>query len=186
METHKVQYEKHFHPSLFKEKPMASLKLKGNPANTNGSLPAKGSIAPNFQLVDKTLATVSLETFAGKRKVLNIFPSIDTPTCATSVRTFNKHAASISNTVVLNISKDLPFAQGRFCATEGIENSLSLSAFRSTFAKDYGIELTDTPLTSLCARAVIVLDESNKVLHTELVRDIVEEPNYDQALQALK
>jgi thiol peroxidase len=165
---------------------MAGLKFKGQAANTNGTLPTKGAKAPDFQLVDKTLSNVSLETFAGKRKVLNIFPSIDTPTCAMSVRTFNKHAAAMTNTVVLNISKDLPFAQGRFCATEGIENAVSLSAFRSSFAKEFGLELIDTPLAGLCARAVLVLDEKNTVLHVELVGDIVEEPNYAAALQALK
>jgi thiol peroxidase len=124
--------------------------------------------------------------FAGKRKVLNIFPSIDTPTCAMSVRTFNKHASSLPNSVVLNISKDLPFAQGRFCAVEGIENALTLSAFRSSFARDYGLELVDTSLAGLCARAVIVLDENNVVLYAELVKDIVDEPNYDAALRVLK
>jgi thiol peroxidase len=165
---------------------MAGLKFKGQPANTNGALPIKGTRAQEFQLVDKTLSNVSLETYSGKRKVLNIFPSIDTPTCAMSVRTFNKHAAAMNNTVVLNISRDLPFAQGRFCAAEGIENAISLSAFRSSFARDYGLELVDTPLAGLCARAVIVLDEKNTVLHVELVGDIVEEPNYAAALQSLK
>lgn len=165
---------------------MANLKFKGNDAQTNGNLPEKGSYAPEFRLVDKTLQEVSLASFSGKRKVLNIFPSIDTAVCAMSVRAFNKHAASLKNTVVLNISKDLPFAQSRFCGAEGIENALSLSAFRSTFAFDFGVELTNTPLVTLCARAVIVLDENNKVLHVELVKDIVEEPNYDLALQALK
>lgn len=165
---------------------MAQLKFRGQNANTNGSLPAGGARAPSFTLVGKDLGEATLATYQGKRKVLNIFPSIDTGVCATSVRTFNKHAASLTNTVVLNISKDLPFAQARFCGAEGIENTVSLSAFRSSFARDYGVELTDTPLAGLCARAVIVLDENDKVLHTELVKDIVEEPNYEAALKALK
>jgi thiol peroxidase len=165
---------------------MAQLKLKGNNANTNGDLPSKGSRVSDFVLVDKALKNATLAEYAGKRKVLNIFPSIDTPTCAMSVRTFNKHAAALPNTVVLNISKDLPFAQARFCAVEGIENALTLSAFRSSFAKDYGLELVDTPLAGLCARVVIVLDEANTVLHAELVGDIVEEPNYENALRALQ
>jgi thiol peroxidase len=165
---------------------VAKLALKGNEANTNGNLPQNGAKVPDFVLVDKGLKNTSLSDFVGKRKVLNIFPSIDTPTCAMSVRTFHKHATSLPNTVVLNISKDLPFAQSRFCAVEGIENALALSAFRSSFAKDYGLELVDTPLAGLCARAVIVLDENNTVLYSELVRDIVEEPSYEAALRALK
>ncbi len=165
---------------------MAELKFAGQSAKTNGNLPAMGTKAPDFQLVDKGLKTVSLESFSGKRKVLNVFPSIDTPTCATSVRTFNKHAAGLSKTVVLNVSNDLPFAQSRFCAVEGIENAMALSGFRASFASDYGLKLVDTPLAGLCARAVIVLDENNVVLHVELVKDIVEEPNYDAALNVLK
>ncbi len=164
---------------------MAQTKLAGNPVNTNGNLPTKGAQSPSFTLVDKTLKEVSLADFSGKRKVLNVFPSIDTPTCATSVRTFNKHAASLPNTVVLNISKDLPFAQARFCGAEGIENALALSAFRTSFARDFGLELVDSPLLGLCARAVIVLDANNAVIHAELVKDIVEEPNYQAAIQTL-
>lgn len=165
---------------------MAHLKFSGNNANTNGSLPAKGSKVPDFALIDKSLKEINLASFKGKRKVLNIFPSIDTPTCATSVRTFNKHAAGLNNTVVLNISKDLPFAQARFCGVEGIENAVTLSAFRSPFAQDFGLELIDTPLAGLCARAVIVLDENDTVIHSELVKDIAEEPTYDAALATLK
>lgn len=164
---------------------MAKLKFKGQDANTNGSIPQKGNKAPSFTLVDKSLKNVGLADFTGKRKVLNIFPSIDTPTCAMSVRAFNKQAASLNNTVVLNISKDLPFAQSRFCAVEGIENAITLSDFRNNFAKAYGVELIDTPLAGLCARVVIIVDENDTVIYTELVKDIVEEPNYQLALQCL-
>ena len=159
--------------------------LGGKPVHTTGNLPGKGQVAPGFELVDASLKTVTLGDYAGKRKVLNIFPSIDTPTCATSVRTFNRHAASLQNTVVLNISVDLPFAQKRFCGAEGISNALALSAFRSSFARDYGLLLADGPLVGLCARAVIVLDEGNRVLHAELVPEIANEPQYEPALRAL-
>jgi thioredoxin-dependent peroxiredoxin len=164
---------------------VAKVALGGKEANTNGNLPTTGTKAIDFSLVDKGLKTVSLANYAGKRKVLNIFPSIDTPTCATSVRTFNKHAASMKNTVVLNISKDLPFAQSRFCAVEGIENALALSCFRSTFAKDYGIELVDSALMGLTARAVVVVDENDKVIHAELVGEIADEPSYEAVLGVL-
>ncbi|MPS47953.1 thiol peroxidase [Methylobacillus sp.] len=166
---------------------MATVTLKGNPVQIGGNLPQKGETAPDFQLADAKRNLVSLADFAGKRKVLNIFPSIDTPTCATSVRTFNKQASGLANTVVLCISADLPFAQSRFCGAEGLENVITLSTFRDTakFSKDYGVQILDSSLAGLTARAVVVLDENNKVLHSELVAEIANEPNYDAALAAL-
>ncbi len=164
----------------------SSVTLKGNPVDVAGNLPKVGSNAPNFTLVDKALADVTLDAFAGKRKVLNIFPSVDTPTCAASIRAFNKLAASMDNTVVLNISADLPFAQTRFCAAEGIENVQNLSSMRGRdFLMNYGVLLFTSKLAGLCARAVIVIDESNKVTHVELVPEIANEPNYDAAIAAL-
>jgi len=162
--------------------------LKGGPVEIGGHFPQKGQNVPDFVLADKTRTDVSLVNFAGKRKVLNIFPSIDTPTCAISVRTFNKEASSLHNTVVLCISADLPFAQNRFCAAEGIENVETLSSFRNTssFAESYGVAINSTSLAGLTSRAVIVLDENNKVLHSELVSEITSEPNYAAALAALK
>lgn len=167
---------------------MATVTLKGNPVTVGGTLPQTGQSAPDFQLADAKRNLLSLADFAGKRKVLNIFPSIDTPTCATSVRTFNKSAGSLNNTVVLCISADLPFAQSRFCGAEGVENVTTLSTFRDTakFAMDYGVQIVDSSLAGLTARAVVVLDENNKVLHSELVAEIADEPNYDAALAALK
>lgn len=165
---------------------MAKITLKGNPVETSGTLPAVGSISPDFKLVRTDLSEVTLESFTGKKKVLNIFPSIDTGTCATSVRHFNKDAASLTGVAVLNISADLPFAQARFCGAEGIKNAEALSSFRSKFATDFGLQMTSGPLTGLCSRAVIVLDEKNKVLYTEQVGDIAHEPNYQAALNALK
>jgi thiol peroxidase len=161
--------------------------LKGGPVDIGGSFPQKGQTAPDFSLADKTRTDVTLANFAGKRKVLNIFPSIDTPTCATSVRTFNQQAAKLNNTVVLCISADLPFAQNRFCAAEGIENVETLSTFRNTvaFAESYGVAIKSSSLAGLTSRAVVVLDENNKVLHSELVAEITEEPNYDAALAVL-
>jgi thioredoxin-dependent peroxiredoxin len=165
----------------------SSVTLKGNPVDVAGNLPKVGATAPNFTLVDKALADVTLESFAGKRKVLNIFPSVDTPTCAASMREFNKRAASLNNTAVINISADLPFAQTRFCAAEGIENVVNLSSMRGRdFLMNYGVLLFTSKLAGLAARAVIVLDESNVVKHVELVGEIANEPNYDAALAALK
>ena len=164
---------------------MAEIAFKGNPVHTSGELPARGSAAPAFDLVAQGLSGATLETFAGKKKVLNAFPSLDTAVCATSVRTFNQKAADREGVVVLNISADLPFAASRFCVAEGIEGAHTLSTFRSTFAQDYGLELVDGPLAGLCARAVIVLDEANQVVYAEQVPDIVQEPNYDAALAAL-
>jgi thiol peroxidase len=160
--------------------------LGGNPVMVGGSFPQKGQTAPAFSLVGNDLADVTLKGFSGKRKVLNIFPSIDTPTCATSVRKFNQSANDLANTVVLCISADLPFAQKRFCGAEGLSNVVSLSTMRgSEFLETYGVALKSGPLTGVAARAVVVLDENNKVLHSELVPEIKDEPNYDAALKAL-
>ncbi len=161
--------------------------LKGGPVTIGGNFPQKGQTAPDFQLADAKRNLVGLDAFTGKRKVLNIFPSIDTPTCATSVRTFNQKASSMNNTVVLCISADLPFAQSRFCGAEGIENVVNLSTFRDTakFSKDYGVQILDSSLAGLTTRAVVVLDENNNVLHSELVAEIADEPNYDAALASL-
>ena len=165
---------------------MATVTLRGNPVEVAGQLPQPGQQAPAFSLVGADLADVSLASLAGKRKILNIFPSVDTPTCATSVRTFNKRASELPNTVVLCISADLPFAQKRFCGAEGLTNVITLSTMRgSEFIKKYGVELSTGPLVGVAARAVIVLDENNKVLHSELVPEIKDEPNYDAALKAL-
>ena len=165
----------------------SSVTLKGNPVDVAGNLPKVGSTAPNFTLVDKALADVTLESYAGKRKVLNIFPSVDTPTCASSVRAFNKHAAGLSNTVVLNVSADLPFAQTRFCAAEGIENVVNLSTMRGRdFLMNYGVLLFTSKLAGLAARAVIVIDENNVIKYLELVPEIANEPNYEAAIAALK
>jgi thiol peroxidase len=166
---------------------MAQVTLKGNPVSIAGELPKVGATAPDFLLVGAGLADDSLASYAGKRKVLNIFPSVDTPTCATSVRKFNAQANELDNTVVLCVSADLPFAQGRFCGAEGLENVKTLSTFRApAFAESYGVAIADGPLKGLTARAVVVLDADNKVLHTELVKEIAEEPNYESALAVLK
>lgn len=165
---------------------MAKITLQGNPIDTLGNIPHKGEVAKDFTLTKNDLSEASLETYKGKRKVLNIFPSIDTGTCAASVRTFNKNASELKNTVVLNISMDLPFAQARFCGAEGIKNVETLSAFRSNFAKDYQLEIIAGPLKGLCSRVVIILDENNKVLYSEQVPEIVDEPSYQKALEVLK
>lgn len=165
---------------------MATVTLRGNPIQTNGELPNPGSEAPGFRLVNSDLKDVSLHDYAGKRKVLNIFPSIDTPTCATSVRKFNEKAAALKNTVILCISADLPFAQKRFCGAEGIGNVVTLSTMRDPhFLRDVGVMIETGPLAGLAARACIVLDEGNQVRHAELVSEIANEPNYDAALKAL-
>ncbi|MBU2425408.1 MAG: thiol peroxidase, partial [Gammaproteobacteria bacterium] len=150
---------------------MATVTLKGNPITTLADLPAVGTQAPDFTLTGAGLADVKLADFAGKRLVLNIFPSVDTPTCATSVRKFNQVLSSLNNTAVLNISADLPFAQARFCGAEGLENVLSGSSFRSTFGQDYGVVFATGPLTGLLSRAVVVLDEQGKVIYTEQVAE---------------
>ncbi|MES2824399.1 MAG: thiol peroxidase [Pseudomonadota bacterium] len=164
---------------------MSTVTLKGTPFNTNGTLPANGSTAPAFNLVKTDLSEVTSASLAGKRVVLNIFPSVDTPTCAQSVRTFNAQASALNNTVVVCASQDLPFALARFCGAEGLSNVVPASAFRSNFASDYGVKMVDGPLAGLTARAVVVLDTNGKVLHTELVSEIASEPNYDAALKVL-
>lgn len=166
---------------------MAQVTLKGNPIHTSGSLPATGSPAPAFTLTGTDLGEVKLERFKGQRVVLNIFPSLDTATCATSVRKFNARASQAANTTVLCISADLPFAAKRFCVAEGLDKVVPASVFRSgDFAKAYGLDLVDGPLRGLLARAVVVVDEHGSVIHTELVPEIGQEPDYDAALAALK
>jgi thiol peroxidase len=165
---------------------MAKTALKGNPCNTNGDLPAVASDAPDFRLVTTDLADVTLADYAGKKKLLNIVPSLDTPVCATSTRKFNEAFAGRGDAVALVVSADLPFASGRFCSTEGINNVAALSMMRAkNFAKDYGVLLVDGPLAGLSARAVVVLDADNSVLYTQLVPEITEEPDYDAAMKAL-
>lgn len=166
---------------------MASLTLQGNAIQSLGNLPAKGSSAPDFKLTKGDLSTASLSDYKGKKVVLNIFPSIDTGTCAQSVRQFNKDASALDNTVVLCVSKDLPFAQARFCGAEGIENVEMLSDFRDgNFGKAYKVEFTEGPLVPLHSRAVVVLNEDGNVVYTEQVGEIVDEPNYKAALDALQ
>ena len=164
---------------------MANITLKGNPITTVGALPAKGSDAPDFTLVQGDLSELTLSDLAGKRVVMNIFPSVDTGTCAASVRAFNEKAASLDNTVVLCVSADLPFAMSRFCGAEGIENVKLGSTFRSSFGDDYGVAFETGPLKGLMSRAVVVIDENSKVLYTEQVAETTEEPDYDSALSAL-
>ncbi|WP_109125247.1 thiol peroxidase [Dyella sp. C11] len=166
---------------------MSQVTLKGNPVQVDGQFPATGQAAPAFSLVGKDLADVTLANFEGKRKVLNIFPSVDTPTCAMSVRHFNQDASQLDNAVVLCISADLPFAQARFCGAEGLDNVVMLSTMRGyDFLKNYGVSIASGPLSGLAARAVVVLDGQNKVVHSEMVGEIAHEPNYDAALAALR
>lgn len=165
---------------------MATITLQGNACNTNGDLPGVGSTAPDFTLVDAKLNDVHLADYAGKKKLLNIVPSLDTPTCATSTKKFNESAADHEDAVVLVVSADLPFASGRFCGMEGLDNVVPLSLMRGKgFAKDYGVLITDGPLAGITARAVVVLDADNRVLYTQLVPEIADEPDYDAALAAL-
>jgi thiol peroxidase len=165
---------------------MASITLKGNTIHTNGNLANKGDKAPDFKLTANDLSTKTLADFSGKKIILNIFPSIDTGTCAASVRNFNKEAANLHNTIVLCISRDLPFAQARFCGAEGIDNAITLSDFATgNFGKDYGLEIIDGPLAHLHSRAIIVLDENGTVVYSEQVPEIVDEPNYENALKAI-
>lgn len=165
---------------------MATITLQGNTFHTNGELPKVGQAAPDFRLVNADLQDVTLADFKGKKKLLNIFPSMDTPTCAQSTRTFNARAADHPDTVFLMIAADLPFAMARFCQAENIGNVTSLSMMRSrNFAKDYGVLITDGPLAGIAARAVVVIDADDKVVHTELVPEIADEPDYDKALAAL-
>ncbi|WP_297333686.1 thiol peroxidase [Flavobacterium sp.] len=165
---------------------MAKITLGGNPVNTSGELPAKGAKAPDFTLVKGDLSTASLSDFKGSKLVLNIFPSVDTGTCAASVRKFNEKAAGLENTKVLCISRDLPFAQNRFCGAEGIDNVSSLSDFKDgKFGADYGLTITDGPLAGLHSRVVVVINENGEVVYTEQVADIKDEPDYESALAAL-
>lgn len=165
--------------------PMAQITLGGNPISTSGDLPAVGSPAPSFSLVGSDLSEVTSADLAGSTVVLNIFPSIDTAVCATSVRTFNQKAADLSGVTVLCVSADLPFAQGRFCGAEGIENVKAASTFRSSFGSDYGLVIEDSKLAGLLARAVVVIGPDGTVVHTELVPEIAQEPDYDAALGAI-
>ncbi len=170
----------------FEKKVMAKITLKGTPVNISGNLPLKGSKAPDFVLIKSDLTDLSLTALTGKKLVLNIFPSLDTSTCATSVRKFNQFATGMRNTMVLAISKDLPFAHSRFCTTEGITNVVTLSGFRDTaFGKSYGVDMIDGPLAGLYARSIVVVDETGKVIYTQLVPEITQEPDYDKALTAL-
>lgn len=165
---------------------MATVTLKGNEIHTLGSLPSVGNSAPDFKLTMTDLSMRSLADYEGRKLVLNIFPSIDTGTCAQSVRQFNEEAAELTNTVVLCISKDLPFAQTRFCGAEGIENVVMLSDYKDGgFGKSYNVEFTDGPLQGLLSRSIVVVDESGKVTYTEQVSETIEEPNYKAALEAL-
>lgn len=164
---------------------MATVTFQGNPVQTIGELPEVGAQAPEFTLVGADLGDITLSGLAGKRVVLNIFPSIDTGTCATSVRTFNEKAASLDNTAIICVSADLPFAAGRFCGAEGIESVSTGSTFRSSFGEDYGVTFESAPLTGLLSRTVVVIDTDGKVLYTEQVSETTEEPNYDAALAVL-
>lgn len=165
---------------------MANITLKGNAVNTIGNLPENGLSLKDFALVNEKLEVKQLSDYDGKKKIFNIFPSIDTGVCASSARKFNEEAGNLENTVVINVSKDLPFALGRFCAAEGLDHVETLSDFRGTFGDDYGVSITDSPMKGLLSRAVIVTDEHNKVIYTEQVPEITTEPNYEAALNALK
>lgn len=165
---------------------MSQVTFKGSPVNTNGTLPKVGEQAPDFSLTSGDLSQKSLKDFEGKRIILNIFPSVDTGTCAASVRAFNEIASSLPNSVVLCISKDLPFAQARFCAGEGLQNVITLSEYKDTsFSDTYGVRFSDGPLEGLLSRAVVVLDENGKVIHNEQVTETANEPNYEAALAVL-
>lgn len=165
---------------------MTTIKFKGNPIETSGTIPSVGSLAPNFTLTRTDLSDLNLAAIGNKYKILNIFPSLDTGVCAASVRTFHQKLAKMSDVTLLNISKDLPFAHNRFCQAEHLNSAEHLSAFRSSFAKDYGLEMRTGPLAGLCSRVVIVLDGQNRVVYTEQVPEITQEPDYAKALQALE
>ena len=165
---------------------MANITLHGGAVHTVGSLPEVGSTIKQFALIDGELKQKTNSDFSAKRVILNIFPSIDTGVCAAAARKFNEEASTLKNTVVINVSKDLPFALNRFCAAEGLDNVVSLSDFRGTFGEDFGVTMEDSPMKGLLSRAVIVTDENGKVLYTEQVPEIAQEPNYDNALNALK
>jgi thiol peroxidase len=162
---------------------MATITFHGKTIHTCGELPAIGSKAPNFELVNQQLKNITLKSYQGKRKIISVVPSLDTPTCATSTRIFNQKAAKLENTVVLVVSADLPFAQGRFCESENIKNVIALSCFRSNFAEDYGLRLTDSLLRGLTARAVIILDEHDTIIDSQFVEEITEEPDYKAILE---
>ena len=165
---------------------MATITFQGKPLNTSADLPAVGTTAPDFSLVSGQLKDLSLADFSGKRKILSIVPSLDTPTCAASTRIFNQKADSLENTVVLVVSADLPFAQGRFCEAEGLKDVIPLSTFRSNFSEEYGVKIVDTILAGLTARAIVIIDEQDQVIYTELVSEVADEPDYESALAALK
>ncbi|MCK9180734.1 MAG: thiol peroxidase [Bacteroides sp.] len=166
---------------------MMNTKFQGDPVQLVGNLLKEGTMAPDFELIKKDLSSLKLSSLKGKKVILNVFPSLDTGVCAASVRKFNELASKMTNTVVLSISKDLPFAQGRFCTTEGIDNVIPLSDFRNPeFGKEYGLLMKDGPLSGLLARAVLVVNEEGKVSYIELVPEITQEPNYDKALEAVK
>ncbi|WP_226065136.1 thiol peroxidase [Kaistella polysaccharea] len=165
---------------------MADITLHDSPVHTVGNLPEVGSTIKNFKLINSQLKEKTNEDYASTRKIFNIFPSIDTAVCAAAARKFNEKAAELENTVVINVSKDLPFALSRFCAAEGLDNVESLSDFRGSFGDDYGVKMEDSPMQGLLSRAVIVTDEAGKVIYTEQVPEIAQEPNYEAALNALK
>ena len=166
---------------------MATITFKGNPIQTSGHLPDKGAVAPDFKLAKTDLSDVSLKDFAGKKKILNVVPSLDTGVCATSAKKFNEAVSALGSVVLLNVSADLPFAAGRFCESNALKNVVALSTFRSPdFAKAYGVGIVSGPLAGLTARAVVVLDAQNRVLHAELVPEIAQEPNYEAALAAVR
>jgi len=165
---------------------MAKITFKGDPVNTSGSLPAVGSAAPDFALVNTDLSTVTLADFAGKKVIINVFPSVDTGVCAMQLKTFNQRVDGKDDVALLFVSLDLPFALGRFCGAEGVENAITASDFRArSFAKDYGIEMQDGPLAGLYARAALILDADHKVIYSELVPEITQEPDYEAAMAAL-
>lgn len=165
---------------------MAQITLKGTPINTIGELPQIGSEFLDFELVDADLSTKTLADFEGKIKVFNIFPSIDTGICAASARKFNENASKLENTIVINVSRDLPFALGRFCDAEGLNNVKTLSDFRGNFGENFGITITDSPLKGLLSRCIIIVDENNKIVYTEQVPEISQEPDYEKAFEVLK
>lgn len=165
---------------------MAKITFKGSVIHTAGKLPARGTIAPEFKLTGADLADVTLAAFGQKKKIVNIVPSLDTPVCAASARKFNEAAAALANTVLINISADLPFAQSRFCESQGLKNIVTLSTLRSRFGKEYGVQIKDGPLAGLMSRAVLVLDGNNRIVYAQQVPDIAQEPDYDAALAAAK
>ncbi|MGA8164790.1 MAG: thiol peroxidase [Waddliaceae bacterium] len=164
---------------------MSRVLFKGEPVETAGDLPAEGSLAKDFSLLKSDFSEATLDSYKGKKKLLNIFPSLDTGVCAATVKTFHQKLKDQDDVVVLNISKDLPFAQQRFCQSEGIKHAETLSAFRSSFAKDYGVEMRTGDLKGLCSRNVLILDENNRIIYAEQVPEITQEPDYDRALQIL-